>query len=328
MDFLLRALAALVAGGVMLSASSVVTARAPDYPTREITIIVPFAAGGPTDVIARALAGRMSQMLGQPIRVENVVGAGGTLGTTRVAHAPKDGYTLVAGHMGTHAAAVPLYPSLAYHPERDFEPVSVVAAMPMVIVARKEFPPQTLREFIDYAKANTDQITMAHAGVGSASYASCELLNRLLEVQPTGVPFGGAAPAIAAVASGQVDYMCDQMVNVVPQVTAGAVKAYAVASQERSPALPDVPTTVEAGLPAFRIQAWNAIFVPKGTPARVVARINEAISAALDDVEVRGLLEARGGMVPLPSERGPKVLAALVKSEIARWTPILRTAAK
>jgi tripartite-type tricarboxylate transporter receptor subunit TctC len=270
----------------------------------------------------------MSQVLGQPIRIENVIGAGGTLGTARVAHAPKDGYTLVAGHMGTHAAAVPLYPSLPYHPERDFEPVSVIAAMPMVIVARKDLPPRTLREFIDYAKANTDRITMAHAGVGSASYASCELLNRLLEIQPTGVPFGGAAPAIVAVAKGQVDYMCDQMVNVVPQVTAGAVRAYAVASTERSPALPDVPTTGEAGLPTFRLQAWNAIFVPKGTPARIVARINAAIAAALDDVEVRNLLQARGGMVPSPSERGPKVLAALVKSEIERWTPILRTAAR
>lgn len=328
MVFLSRALAALAAGYAMLSAPSMVTARAPDYPAREITMIVPFAAGGPTDLIARTIAGRMSQELGQPVRIENVVGAGGTLGTTRAAHAPKDGYTLIAGHMGTHAAAVPLYPSLPYHPERDFEPVSLVAAMPIVIVARKELPPRTLREFIDYAKTNTDRINMAHAGVGSASYASCELLNRILDIRPTGVPFGGAAPAIAALADGQIDYMCDQMVNVVPQVRAGHVKAYAVASPERSAALPEVPTTAEAGLPVFQIQAWNAIFAPKGTPARVVARINQAIAAALDDTKVRSLLQERGGMVPSSAERGPKVLAALVKKEIARWTPILMTASK
>jgi tripartite-type tricarboxylate transporter receptor subunit TctC len=328
MHFLARALAALAAGCVVLSAPSIVTARAPDYPMREITMIVPFAAGGPTDTIARTIVGKMSQVLGQPIRIENVIGAGGTTGTAGVAHAPNDGYTLIVGHMGTHAAAVPLYPSLSYHPERDFEPVSVVAATPIVIVARKELPPRTLRDFIAYARTNTDRINMAHAGVGSASYASCELLNRLLGIRPTGVPFGGAAPALAAVANGQVDHICDQMVNVVPQVMAGAVKAYAVASPDRSPALPDVPTTVETGLPAFQIQVWNAVFVPKGTPARIVARINEAISAALDDVGVRSQLQARGSMIPLPSERGPKVLAALVKSEIARWTPILRTAAK
>lgn len=320
-----RILAALAVGCVIGPMSRI--AQAQHYPAREITMVVPFTAGGPTDVIARIIASKMAQALGQPIRIENVAGAGGTTGTAQVARAPNDGYTLIAGHMGTHAAALSFYPNLPYHPEHDFEPVSLVAATPIVIVARKDFPPQTLREFIGYVKANTDRITMAHAGVGSVSYTSCLLLNGLLDIKPTGVPFGGAAPAMAAVASGQVDYMCDQIVNVVPRVGAGAVKAYAVALPQRSPALPNVPTTLEAGLPAFQVQAWNAIFVPKGTPAAVIAKISKAISVALDDDGVRNQLRELGVVIPSSAERGSAPLERLVKNEIARWTPIFQTAA-
>lgn len=325
MHCIARILAALAVGCVIGLMPRI--AQAQNYPAREITMVVPFTAGGPTDVIARIIASRVGQTLGQPIRIENIAGAGGTIGTAQVAHAPNDGYTLIAGHMGTHAAALSLYPNLPYHPEHDFEPVSLVAATPIVIVARKDLPPRTLREFIGYVKANTDRITMAHAGVGSVSYTSCLLLNGLLNIKPTGVPFGGAAPAMAAVASGQVDYMCDQIVNVVPRAAAGAVKAYAVALPQRSPALPNVPTTFEAGLPAFQIQAWNAIFAPKGTPAAVVARISKAVSVALDDGEVRDQLQKLGVAIPSPAERGSGPLARLVKNDIARWTPIFQTAA-
>jgi tripartite-type tricarboxylate transporter receptor subunit TctC len=265
----------------------VAQAQAQAYPTRSITMIVPFAAGGPTDVISRIVTSHMAQTLGQSIIIENVVGAGGTTATTRAARAANDGYTLITGHMGTHAAAVPLYPSLAYHPEKDFEPVGLLAGTPILILARKDFPPKDLKEFIAYVKANEAKLNAAHAGIGSVSHVSCQLLNSVLDIKPTGVPFNGTGPAMNALVGGQVDYMCDQIVNAVPQVNAGTIRAYAVATPERNPSLSNVPTTAEAGLPAFQAQAWNAIFAPKGTPAPVIARLNEAVGKALNDETVR-----------------------------------------
>jgi tripartite-type tricarboxylate transporter receptor subunit TctC len=300
--------------------------QAQTYPTRSITMIVPFAAGGPTDVISRIVTSHMAQTLGQSIIIENVVGAGGTTATTRAARAANDGYTLITGHMGTHAAAVPLYPSLAYHPEKDFEPVSLLAGTPILILARKDFPPKDLKEFIAYVKANEAKLNAAHAGVGSVSHVSCQLLNSVLGIKPTGVPFNGTGPAMNALVGGQVDYMCDQIVNAVPQVNAGTIKAYAVATPERNPSLPNVPTTAEAGLPAFQAQAWNAIFAPKGTPAPVIAKLNEAVGKALDDEAVRKRLLELGSVIPAAAERTPEALAALVKSEIAKWTPVLKPA--
>ena len=229
-------------------------AQAQTYPTRSITMIVPFAAGGPTDVIARLVTGHMAQTLGQSIIIENVVGAGGTTATTRAARAVNDGYTLITGHMGTHAAAVPLYSSLAYHPEKDFEPVALLAGTPILILARKDFPPGDLREFVAYVKANEAKVNAAHAGIGSVSHVSCQLLNSILQIKPTGVPFNGTGPAMNALVGGQVDYMCDQIVNAVPQINGATIKAYAVATPERNPSLPNVPTTAEAGLPAFQAQ--------------------------------------------------------------------------
>jgi tripartite-type tricarboxylate transporter receptor subunit TctC len=300
--------------------------QAQDYPTRSITMIVPFAAGGPTDVISRIVTGHMAQTLGQSIIIENVVGAGGTTATARAARATNDGYTLITGHMGTHAASVPLYPKLAYHPEKDFEPVSLLAGTPILILARKDFPPKDLKEFIAYVKANTEKLNAAHAGVGSVSHVSCELLNSVLGIKPTGVPFNGTGPAMNALVGAQVDYMCDQIVNAVPQINGGTIKAYAIATAERNPSLPDLPTTAEAGLPAFQAQAWNAIFAPKGTPAPVIAKLNAAASKALDDEGVRKRLLDLGSVIPKPAERTPEALAALVNSEIAKWTPVLKPA--
>jgi tripartite-type tricarboxylate transporter receptor subunit TctC len=308
------------------AAALVAPARAQDYPTRSITMIVPFAAGGPTDVVARIVTGHMAQTLGQSIIIENVVGAGGTTATTRAARAANDGYTLITGHMGTHAAAVPLYPKLAYHPEKDFEPVALLAGTPILILARKDFPPKDLKEFIAYVKANTAKLNAAHAGVGSVSHVSCELLNSVLDIKPTGVPFNGTGPAMNALVGGQVDYMCDQIVNAVPQINGGTIKAYAVATPERNPSLPDLPTTAEAGLPAFQAQAWNAIFAPKGTSPAIVAKLNAAASRALDDENVRKRLLDLGSVIPKPQERSPEALAALVNSEIAKWTPVLKQA--
>jgi tripartite-type tricarboxylate transporter receptor subunit TctC len=319
----------LAAGGLAVVAGAgavIAAAQAQDYPTRAVTMIVPFAAGGPTDVISRIVTGHMAQTLGQSIIIENVVGAGGTTATTRAARANNDGYTLITGHMGTHAASVPLYPKLAYHPEKDFEPVSLLAGTPILILARKDFPPKDLKEFIAYAKANTEKLNAAHAGVGSVSHVSCELLNSVLDIKPIGVPFNGTGPAMNALVGGQVDYMCDQIVNAVPQINGGTIKAYAIATLERNPSLPDLPTTAEAGLPAFQAQAWNAIFAPKGTPAPVIAKLNAAASKALDDEGVRKRLLDLGSVIPKPAERTPEVLAALVKSEIGKWTPVLKQA--
>jgi len=304
----------------------VAPAQAQTYPTRSITMIVPFAAGGPTDVIARIVTGHMAQTLGQSIIIENVVGAGGTTATTRAARAANDGYTLITGHMGTHAASVPLYPNLAYHPETSFEPVGLLAGTPILILARKDFPPKDLKEFVTYAKANETKINAAHAGVGSVSNVSCELLNSVLGIKPVGVPFNGTGPAMNALVGGQVDYMCDQIVNAVPQVNGGAIKAYAIATPERNPSLPDVPTAAEAGLPAFQAQAWNAIFAPKGTPAPIIATLNAAITKALDDENVKKRLLDLGSVIPGAKDRSPEALAALVKSEIAKWTPVLKPA--
>src|SRR3954453_10641006 len=299
-------------------------AQVQSYPTRSITMIVPFAAGGPTDVIARIVIGHMAQTLGQAIIIENVVGAGGTTATTRASKAANDGYTLITGHMGTHAASVPLYPNLAYHPEKSFEPVALLAGTPILILARKDFAPKDLKEFVAYVKANETKVNAAHAGVGSVSNVSCELLNSVLDIKPTGVPFNGTGPAMNALVGGQVDYMCDQIVNAVPQINGGAIKAYAIATPERNPSLPDLPTTTEAGLPAFQAQAWNAIFAPKGTPADVVAKLNAAGGKALDDEGVRKRLHDLGSVIPGPADRTPAALGTLVKNEIAKWTPVLK----
>src|SRR6201747_2224087 len=301
-------------------------ARAQDYPTRAITMIVPFAAGGPTDVVARIVTGHMAQTRGQSIIIENVVGAGGTTATARAARAANDGYTLIIGHMGTHVASVPLYPKLAYHPEKDFEPVALLAGTPILILARKNFPAKDLKEFITYVKANTDKMNMAHAGVGSVSYSSCELLSSVLDIKPVGVPFNGTGPAMNALVGGQVDYMCDQIVNAVPQVNGGTIKAYAIATPERNPSLPNLPTTSEAGLPKYQASAWNAIFAPKGTPSEIVAKLNAAAAKALDDENVRKRLLDLGSVIPGPAERTPAALATLVKGEIAKWTPVLKPA--
>ncbi|MFC7399323.1 tripartite tricarboxylate transporter substrate binding protein BugD [Chelatococcus sp. GCM10030263] len=296
------------------------------YPERPITMIVPFAAGGPTDIIARIVAEDMSKTLGQQIVIENVTGAGGTTGSTRAAQAAPDGYTLVMGHMGTHGAAPALYPNLKYDPAKDFEPIGLAAGTPIVIVARKDFPPKDLKEFVAYLKANADKLNQAHAGVGSVSHSTCTLLTSQLGIKPTLVPYNGTGPALNDLVGGQVDFMCDQIVNLVPQIEAGTIKAYAIAIPERSPSLPDVPTTKEAGLPDYQVSAWNAIFAPKGTPADVVAQLNAALVKALDDPNTRKRILDLGGVIADKPGRSPEALHELVVSEIARWTPVLKGA--
>jgi tripartite-type tricarboxylate transporter receptor subunit TctC len=287
-------------------------------------VIVPFAAGGPTDVIARIVTDNMAKSLGQTFVIENVVGAGGTTGITRAKRARNDGYTIAMGHLGTQAAAPALYPNLQYDPINDFEPIGLAAGTPILILAKKDLPPKDLKEFAAYAKQNASKINFAHAGVGSVSFTTCLLLNSIMNVKPTAIPFQGTGPALNALVGGQVDYMCDQIVNLVPQIKAGNIKAYAIGTPERNPALPDVPTSKEAGLPEFQAVAWNALFAPKGTPKPILDKLSAALDKALDDEGSRKRLLDLGSDIPGKDRRGQAALAKLVDSEINKWSPIIK----
>jgi putative tricarboxylic transport membrane protein len=289
---------------------------------------VPFAAGGPSDVIARIVGDYLGRRLGQPFVMENVNGAGGTIGTTRAARAAADGYTLVMGHMGTHAAAVSLYPNLAYDPRTDFAPIGLVIETPEVLVTRKDLPPNSLEEFVAYAKQNEAKLNMAHSGVGSISYVGCTLLNAAIGIRPTLVPFTGSSPATNALLAGQVDYFCDPIVAQMPHVRAGGLKGLAIAAAARHPLLPDVPSAAEQGLPQFSAAPFYALFAPKGTPAPVVETLAAALDQALDDEATRKRLGDLGATIAEKDRRGPAALAALVNREIARLTPILQAAAQ
>jgi tripartite-type tricarboxylate transporter receptor subunit TctC len=315
----------LAAGAAALPAISRF-AWAQAYPTRPVTIIVPVAAGGTTDVSARIIGEYMSRVFGQQFIVENVPGAGGTTGSTRAMRARPDGYTILMGHTGTHAFSVSFYPSLAYKPDVDFEPIGAVLEIPELIIARKDLPPRDLKEFIAYAKGNAEKLNVGHAGVGSLLFTYALLLNSLLGVKPTMVPFTGAAPMANALIGGQIDYMLNGIHEVGQQVHAGTIKAYAIAAAERHPSLPNVPTTLEAGLPEFLALPWFALFAPKGVPQPVLDKLTDALDRALDDDNVAKRLRDLGGNIPSKAKRGQQPLAALVKSEIARWTPIIKAA--
>ena len=315
----------LAASTTALAAVSRV-ARAQTYPARPIAVVVPFAPGGGTDIAARIVGEHMSRTLGQQLVVQNIAGAGGTVGSARAMRADPDGYTVLMGQMGTHAAAVALYPSLPYKPDVDFEPIGMVAAAPVVIVARKDFPPNDLKEFVAFVKANSDKVNVGHAGVGSTFFTTCLMLDSILGVKPTLVPFNGGAPAMSALVGGQVDYLCGDVLTSAPQLRAGAIKAYAIAAAARDPALPNVPTTAEAGLAEYQASTWFALFAPKGTAAPILQKLTEALDQALDDGGVQKRLGELGNVVPDKASRGQQALRALVKREIARWTPIIRAA--
>jgi tripartite-type tricarboxylate transporter receptor subunit TctC len=293
-----------------------------------VTIIVPFAAGGPTDIIARISGEYFSKALGQQFVVENVAGAGGTTGITRGAQAKPDGYTIMMGHMGTHGAAPALYANLKYDPAKDFTPIGLVAGTPILIVARKDFPAANLKEFVAKVKDPAAKVKQAHAGVGSVSFTTCTLLTSQLNTKSIVAAYRGTGPALNDLVGGQVDYMCDQIVNLVEQVKGGAIKAYAIATPERSPALPNVPTTKEAGLPDYQVSAWNALFAPKGIPQDVAAKLNATLVAALDDANTRKRLLELGSVIPDKAGRSPQALQKLVESEVARWNPILKAYAQ
>jgi tripartite-type tricarboxylate transporter receptor subunit TctC len=316
----------LLAIGAAALALGLPPAQAQSWPSRPITMVVPFAAGGPTDVVARIVGDHMSRTLGQQIVVENVTGAGGTTGITRAKQATPDGYTIAMGHMGTHGAAPALYPNLRYDPAKDFEPIGVAAGTPILVVAKKDFPATNLKEFIDQLKANGPKLNEANAGVGSVSHTTCTLFQSITGTKFTRVPYRGTGPALNDLVAGQVDFGCDQIVNLVPQIQAGTIKAIAIATKERSPSLPNVPTTKEGGLPEYEVSAWNAVFAPKGTPPDITAKLVDALDKSLSDETTRKRLLELGGIIPEGADRGPQALQKLVETEVARWTPVLKGA--
>ena len=316
-------LAAGLIAGIGLFAAP---ARADNYPSRTITMVVPFPPGGPSDVVARIVAEGMSRALNQTIIIENVGGAGGTIGGARVASATPDGYTLLAGSMGSQVSAPVLMPSIRYDSIKDFEPIGLTANAPVAVVARKDFPAKDLKEFIAYVKAHGDNVKQAHGGVGSSSHMACLLLTTELGLKPKLIPYRGTGPALGDLIGDHVDFFCDQVVSVAPAVKGKSIKAYVVSGNEPSPALPGVPSAKQAGIPEFQLSIWSAMYAPKGTPKDIVAKLAAALDTALDDPAVAKRIVDLGGSVPSKAERGPAHLAAVLKSDIAKWHPILQAA--
>ena len=313
----------LVAGLLALWGAA---AGAQTFPTKPITVIVPFAAGGPTDVLARLVAEHMSRTLGQQVLVENVTGAGGTVGSTRAFRAAPDGYTLIVGNLGSHSAAYTIYRNSIQYDPREFEPVGMVAGTPMYVAVKKDFPAKTFREFIDHAKKNPGKVTNGHGGVGATSHLVCLFLSSLTGIEMQSIPYRGSGPAMNDLVAGQIDSVCDQAPTVVPQVQGGTIRALVIAEEERARTTPDVPTSKEAGLPEFRATGWNAMFAPKGTPKPVVDKLSQALNTALADDNVKRRIEELGSIPPKPEESTPQWLGELVKSEVEKWGKVIREA--
>lgn len=315
-------IAATFAAAVLLFAAS---ASAQNYPTKVITIIVPFTAGGPTDTVARLIAQPMSKTLKQQVIVENVGGAGGTIGAARVARAAPDGYTLFLHHIG-HSTAPTLYRKLPYNSITDFEPIGLINEVPMTLVARKDFPPKDVKELITYLKANKDKVTYANAGIGAASHLCGMLLMSTLQVDLTTVPYKGTADVMKDLLGGQVDFSCDQTTNTTSQIKAEKIKVYGVTTPKRLASLPNVPTLDEAGLKGFEVSVWHALYAPKATPKPVIDTLTKALQVALKDNVVKERF-ADLGTEPVAEKRAtPEALRTHLKAEIDRWAPIIKKA--
>ena len=318
----------LIAGALFapMLALGATPSGAQTYPARTITMIVPFPAGGPSDVVARIMADGVGKILGQTVVIENVGGAGGTTGTARAAGADPDGYTLLGAGMGSHVAAPALFPNLKYDSTKDFEPIGMASNSQVAVVAKKDFAAKDLKEFIAAVKKNGANVKQAHGGIGAASHMSCLLFNSEAGLKPNSVPYRGTGPALNDLVGGHVDYFCEQVLSVAPSVKGGTIKAYAVSGNARSAALPDVPSAKEAGLPNYQISIWSAIFAPKGTPKPIVAKLSDALNQALDDPAVIKRLADLGGTVPPKAERGPDYLGKTLAADVVRWDPILKQA--
>jgi len=300
-------------------------ATAQDYPSRTISIVVPFAAGGPTDTVARLVSQSMSKSLGQTVIVENVAGAGGTIGPKRVSAAKPDGYTLVLMHVGI-STSVSLYRNLGYNPQTDLSPIGLVTDVPMTFIAKKDFPPKDMKELIAYVKANKDKVTYANAGVGAASHLCGMLFMTAIQTDVTTVPYKGTGPAMTDLMGGQVDFMCDQTTNTTPQIKGGKVKAYAVTTSTRVKSLADLPTVQESGLKDFHVGVWHGLWAPKDTPKPVIDKLVAALQFALKDPNVVSKF-AELGTEPVPAAQAtPAALAAHLKKEVEKWGPIIKKA--
>jgi tripartite-type tricarboxylate transporter receptor subunit TctC len=307
-------------------ASLMAPARAQDYPTRAITLIVPFAAGGGVDVSARIQAQRMSELLGQPIVIENIGAAAGMEGSLRVAKSPPDGYTMLIGNSGTHAFNQSLYKKPLYNVVTDFTPVGLATESPRILIARKDLPANNLQEFIADVKANQATMQFGSAGVGSGTHLPCVLLNIALGVNVTHVPYRGEGPAQQDLIGGRIDYMCSTIQTGAALAKQGEVRGIAVMSPRRVSIIPDLPTTGEQGLPGVEASVWNAFFLPPGAPAPIVQKLNKAMSDALDDPALRKRLEDLGLEIAAPDRRTPAYLAKLVPEEVERWAKVVHAA--
>jgi len=298
---------------------------AQNYPSKVITIVVPFAAGGPTDTVARLTAAPMSKTLKQQVIVENVGGAGGTIGANRVAKAPADGYTLFLHHVGQSTAPA-LYRKLPFDPIADFEPIGLINEVPMTMVAKKDFPAKDLKELISYVKVNKDKVNLANAGLGAASHLCGMLFMSAIQTDLTTVPYNGTAPAMNDLLGGQVDLMCDQTTNTTSQIKAGKIRVYGVTTLKRIASLPNVPTLDEAGLKGFEVTVWHALYAPKNTPKAVIDKLTNALQDALKDTNVKQRF-GELGTEPVSLDRAtPQVLQKHLKAEIDKWTPIIKKA--
>jgi len=294
------------------------------WPTRPMTMVVPFAAGGTVDPLGRVLAAGLSQVLGQSVIVENVGGAGGTLGTNRVAKGAPDGYQFVFGSVGSFAQSQSLYRHPPYNTLTDFAPVALVAQQAIVLAARKDLPVRDLREFIAYTKANESKMQYGSPGLGSANYFACVLLNATVGVRVTHLAYRGGGPAMQDLIGGRTDYQCPNDVLAMPLIAGGTIKGIAVLSRERSAALPDLATAHEQGLADFDVSGWFALALPKATPASIVRKLNEATVAALDTPAVQAQMRKIGGNLAAPERRSPEYLQAFFASEIARWAVVVK----
>ena len=310
---------------LLAAALSAGTTHAQDYPSKVITMIVPFAAGGPTDTVARLLAQSMSKELKQTVLVENVAGAGGTLGAGRVARSPGDGYTVFLHHIG-HSTAPALYRKLPYDPIADFEPIGLVTDVPMTLVSKKDFPAKDFKELLAYVKANKDKVSYANAGLGSASHLCGMLFMTAIQTDFTTVPYKGTGPAMNDLLGGQVDFMCDQTTNTTGQIKGCKVKVYAVTTKTRVPSLPYVSTMHETGLPNFEVAVWHGLYAPKGTPKPVLDKLARWLQVALKDANVKQRFADLGTEPVAESRATPQALKAHLKAEIDKWGPIIKKA--
>ncbi|MEY4872352.1 MAG: hypothetical protein RLZZ563_1682 [Pseudomonadota bacterium] len=318
---LTKSVAGIAAGAILTASASF----AQTYPERQITMIVPFAAGGPTDTVGRLIAEKMSADLGQQVIVENVGGAGGTLGAGQAATAEADGYTILLHHIGMATSAT-LYRNLAYNPTEAFEYVGLVTEVPMTIVARADFEPADFASMISYVKENADTITMANAGIGAASHLCGMLFMQAVEAPIVTVPYKGTGPAMTELLGGQIDIMCDQTTNTTEQIKGGTIKAYAVTTPARLDIFPDLPTVAEGGFANMEVSVWHGLYAPKGTPAEATARLTQSLQVALADPDIAAKL-AELGTAPSPAaDATPEALKAKLEAEIARWKPIIETA--